>query len=101
MKIRPLGPKMEKPLNQIAIETTTGQTKKLKISKIDLDYAYGQKAISEKRGRHRVFARTGGKSSVDYHFKKVSRSSPYPNNLLSKDRQNIRIMLTCMSQLEL
>ena len=35
---------------QVFCDAATGQTKKLKISKKDLDYAYGQKAISEKRG---------------------------------------------------
>ena len=42
IKIRPHMPNMEELLNQISKEITRDRTKELNISKIDLDYAYGQ-----------------------------------------------------------
>ena len=41
IKVRPHMPNMEKLLNQISVEITKDRTKELRISKIDLDYAYG------------------------------------------------------------
>ena len=40
------------------------------MSKIDLDYAYGQMKLSEETSRQCVFALTGGKFSGNYRFKK-------------------------------
>ena len=70
IKIRPHMPNMEELLNQISVEITKDRTKKLMISKIDLDYAYGQMMLSEETSRQCVFAITGANFSVYYRFKK-------------------------------
>ena len=64
IKVRPHMPIMEELLNQISVEITKDRTKKLVISKIDLDYAYGQMMLSEETSRQCVFAITGGNFSA-------------------------------------
>ena len=71
IKMRPHMPNMEKLLNQISVEITRNRTAHLFISKMDLDYAYGQMELSEERNRQCVFAITGGKFSENYRLKKV------------------------------
>ena len=61
-------PNMEELLNQISVETTRDRTLQLFISKIDLDYAYGQMKLSKETSRQCVFALTGGKFSGYYRF---------------------------------
>ena len=63
-------PNMEELLNQISVEIRRDRTVKRFISKIDLDYAYGQMRLSEETSRRCVFALTGGKLSGYYRFKK-------------------------------
>ena len=70
IKIRPHMPNMEELLNQISVEITRDRTKILMMSKIDLDYAYGQMKLSKETSRQCVFAITGGKFSGYYRFKK-------------------------------
>ena len=70
VKMRPHMPNMEELLNQISVEITRDRTKQLFMSKIDLDYAYGQMKLSEESSRQCVFALTGGKFSGYYRFKK-------------------------------
>ena len=70
IKLRPHMPNMEELLNQISVEITRDRTKELNISKIDLDYAYGQMKLSKETSRQCVFAITGGKFSGYYRFKK-------------------------------
>ena len=70
IKMRPHMPNMEELLNQISNKITDDRTKPLWISKIDLDYAYGQLKLSEDTSRHCVFAITGGKFNGYYRFKK-------------------------------
>ena len=70
IKIRPRMPNMEELLNQISVKITRDRTKELRISKIDLDYAYGQMKLSKETSRQCVFAITGGKFSGYYRFKK-------------------------------
>ena len=70
IKIRPHMPNMEELLNQISVEITRDRTKELMISKIDLDYAYGQMKLSKETSRQCVFAITGGKFSGYYRFRK-------------------------------
>ena len=70
IKVRPHMPNMEEPLNQISVEITKDRTKELMMSKIDLDYAYGQMMLSEETSRQCVFAITGGNFSGYYRFKK-------------------------------
>ena len=57
-------------VNQISVEITKDRTKELMMSKIDLDYAYGQMKLSKETSRQCVFAITGGKFSGYYRFKK-------------------------------
>ena len=59
IKIRPHMPNMEELLNQISVEIYRDRTLHLFISKIDLDYAYGQMKLSEETSRQCVFAITG------------------------------------------
>ena len=63
-------PNMEELLNQILVEITRDRTKELNISKIDLDYAYGQMKLSKETSRQCVFAITGGNFTGYYRFKK-------------------------------
>ena len=70
IKVRPHMPNMEELLNQISVEITVDRTKDLRISKIDLDYAYGQMMLSEETSRQGFFAITGGNFSGFYQFKK-------------------------------
>ena len=70
IKMRPHMPNMEELLNQISVEATRDRTLQLFMSKIDLDYAYGQMKLSEETSRQCVFALTGRKFSGYYRFKK-------------------------------
>ena len=70
IKMRPHMPNMEDLLHQISVEITRDRTKQLFLSKIDLDYAYGQMKLSEETSRQCVFALTGGNFSGYYRFKK-------------------------------
>ena len=70
IKVRPHMPNMEELLNQISVEITKDRTKELMMSKIDLDYEYGQMMLSEETSRQCVFAITGGNFSGYYRFKK-------------------------------
>ena len=63
-------PNMEELLNQILVEITRDRTLQLFMSKIDLDYAYGQMKLSEETSRQCAFVLTGGKFSGYYRFKK-------------------------------
>ena len=63
-------PNMEDLLIQILVEITRDRTVQLFISKIDLDYAYGQMKLSEETSRQYVFAVTAGKFSGYYRYKK-------------------------------
>ena len=70
IKIRPHMPNMEELLNPISVEITRDRTKELNISKIDLDYAYGQMKLSKETSRQCVFALTGGTFRGYHRFKK-------------------------------
>ena len=70
IKRRPHMPNMEELLNQISVEITRDRTLQLFISKIDLDYAYGQMKLSEETSKQCVFAITAAKFSGCYRFKK-------------------------------
>ena len=70
IKMRPHMPNMEELLNQISVEITRDRTVQLFLSKIDLDYAYGQMKLSEETSRQCVFALSGGNFSGYYRFKK-------------------------------
>ena len=70
IQIRPHMPNMEELLNLVLVEITRDRTKELNISRIDLDYAYGQMKLSKETSRQCVFAITGGNFSGYYRFKK-------------------------------
>ena len=63
-------PNMEELLNQISVEITCDRTAQLFLSKVDLDYAYGQMKLSDETSRQCVFALTGKNFSGYYRFKK-------------------------------
>ena len=63
-------PNMEELSNQISVEITRDRIAQLFISKIDLDYAYGQMKLSDETSGQCVFALTGGNFSGYYRFKK-------------------------------
>ena len=62
-------PNMEELLNQITVEITRDRTVQLFLSKIDLDYAYGQMQLSQETSRQCVFTLTGGNFSGHYTLK--------------------------------
>ena len=62
-RMRPHMPNMEELLNQNSMEITRDRTVQLFMSKIDLDYAYGQMKLSEETSRQCVLALTGGNFS--------------------------------------
>ena len=70
IKMRPHMPNMEELLNQISVEITHDRTVNFFISKIDLDYAYGQMRLSEETSRQCVFALTAENFRGYYRFKK-------------------------------
>ena len=72
VKMRPHMPNLEELLNQNSAEITRDRTTQFFMSKIDLDYTYGQMKLSEEIiiSRQCVFALTGGKFSGYYRFKK-------------------------------
>ena len=63
-------PNLEELLNQISVEITRDRTKELMVSKIDLDYAYGQMKLSKETSRQGVSAKIGGTFSGYHRFKK-------------------------------
>ena len=63
-------PNKEELLNHMMVELTRDRTVQLFISKIDLDYAYGQMKLSEETSRQCVFALTRGNFSGYYKHKK-------------------------------
>ena len=63
-------PNLEGLLNQISVDITRDRTFQLSVSKIDLDYAYGQMKLSKATSRQCVFALFGGKFSGYYRFEK-------------------------------
>ena len=69
IKMRPHMPNMEELLNQITVEITRDRTVQLFLSKIDLDYAYGQMQLSQETSRQCVFTLTGGNFSGYYTLK--------------------------------
>ena len=62
-------PNMEELINKILVEITRNRTVQLFISKIDMDYAYGQMELSEQKSRQCVFAITGRNVSGYYKQK--------------------------------
>ena len=65
-------PNIEKLLKKKSVKRTNDRTKELMISKIDLDYAYGQMRLSEETSRKCVYAISRGNFSGHYQFKKGS-----------------------------
>ena len=53
-------PIMEELLNQLSTQIKKVQNELLWISKIDLEYTYGQLKSSEETSKHCNFAKTGG-----------------------------------------
>ena len=66
---------MEKLLNQNSVEIARDRTLQLFISKITLDYPYGQMKLSGETSRQCVFALTGGKIKDTVDSKKDSTGS--------------------------
>ena len=92
IKVRPHMPNMEELLNQILVEITKDRTKELRITKIDLDYAYGQMMLSEETSRQCVFAITGGNFSG--YSKRGFTVQRHTHSLPRKIRQDIGILHT-------
>ena len=85
IKVRPHMPNLEELLNQTSVEITRDRTMQLFISKIDLDYSYGQMKLSEETRRQCVIALTGKKISSNYRFKKgFTDLLIYPQNSAKK-----------------
>ena len=62
-------PNMEELISKISAKITKGEGK-IWMSKIDLDYAYGQAKLSEESAKHCVFSIIGGDFTGHYRFKK-------------------------------
>ena len=72
-------PNMEELLNQISVEISRDRALQLFISKIDLDYAFGQMKLLEETSRQGVFAITGENLADNTDSKKGFTVSPiYP-----------------------
>ena len=70
IKRRPNMPNMEDLINRISNEISKNEDDELWITKIDLDYAYGQLELDEETKKHCVFALIGGTVTGFYRFKK-------------------------------
>ena len=71
IKMRQHIPNMEELLNQISVKITRDRTVQLFISKIDLDYAYGQMKLSEESNLPTLRIRINRKKIKEYYrFKK-------------------------------
>ena len=77
-------PNMEELLNQISVEITRDRTAQVFLSKIDLDYAYGQMKLSDETSRQCVFALTGGNFSGYYRFKRGFTDLPISPRYFTK-----------------
>ena len=85
-------PNMEELLNQISVEITRHRKLQLFMSKIDLDYAYGQMKLSEETSRQCVFALSGENFSGYYRFKKGFTDAPiYPQYSKKKLTEHLNI----------
>ena len=62
-------PNMEELISKISAKITKGNGD-IWMSKIDLDYAYGQAKLSKEAARHCVFSIIGGEFTGHYRFKK-------------------------------
>ena len=62
-------PNMEELISKKMAEITKNNGENW-MSKIDLDYAYGQAKLSKEAAKHRVFSITGGNFTGHYRFKK-------------------------------
>ena len=62
-------PNMEELVNKISARITDGEGR-IWMSKIDLDYAYGQAKLSKEAAKHCVFSNIGGEITGHYRFKK-------------------------------
>ena len=90
IKMRLHMPNMEDLLNQISVEITRDRTVQLFLSKIDLDYKYGQMKLSEETSRQYVFALTEGTSADIIDSKKGFTDSPiYPPYSKRKSTEQI------------
>ena len=68
--MRPHMPNMEELLNKLSIEVTRVQNEPFWISKLDLEYAYGQLKLSEETIRQCDFSIAGGNVNGYYRLKK-------------------------------
>ena len=71
---------MEQSLNQISNEIPKLQNEPLWISKIDLQYAYGQLKLFEETSKQCNFAITGGNMKEIIDIKKILRFIRHSNN---------------------
>ena len=62
-------PNMEELVSKISARITDGKGE-IWMSKIDLDYAYGQAKLSKEAAKHCVFSNIGGEITGHYRFKK-------------------------------
>ena len=62
-------PNMEELVSKISAKITNGEGE-IWMSKIDLDYAYGQAKLSKEAAKHCVFSIIGGEFTGHYRFKK-------------------------------
>ena len=85
VNIRPHMPNMEKLMNLISVEITSDRTKELMISKIDLDYVYGQLKLSKNKTTRRICNNRMKIQCTLPIQKKILRSCRYPNDISRKN----------------
>ena len=74
-------PNMEELISKTSAEITKNNGE-IWMSKIDLDYAYGQARLSKEASRHCVFSKVGGDFTGHHRFKKaLLRTLRHPHGL--------------------
>ena len=83
-------PNMEDLSNRISTEISKTDDEELWITKIDLDYAYGQLELDEETKKQCVFALIGFLQI----FERILRSSRTADNISRENRPNTKIQNT-------
>ena len=80
---------MDERISKISAKITKSNGE-IWLSKIDLDYAYGQAKLATEASRHCVFSIIGGDFTGHYRFK-ILRPIGYPHRVPRTNRQSSRI----------
>ena len=84
-------PSMEQLLNQIPTEIRLLQDKPWWISKLDLEYSYGQMNLFKERSEHCDFASNGKKREQTIQVEKKSTVYPISRQYSEKNTHNLEL----------